>query len=335
MARTKTRTVTTTHTAFVAAPPAAAYALVAEATHWPYLFPTVVHVERLARGPTEDRLRLWMAGNGAVRVWTSRRSLDRHGLRIRFRQESPSPPVASMAGEWVLVPLPRNATSVVLLHEFRAIDEDPANTALIKQAVDRTSTAELAALKRIAELGDGLSPLLLSFADSVTVKAAPGPVYRFLYRAQDWPRRLPHVSRLILDEAVPNVQTVEMDVGGADGSVDTSRLVRVCFPPHSIVYKQTQPPAIISAHVGGWHLHPTADGVTVTARNTVLIRPDRAAEVLGQRGGVQATGDLIRHALRKNCLTTLLHAKDAAEGNADTGNADEGLTDEGLAEQSG
>src|SRR5262249_2762149 len=84
----KARSVATTHTAIVAAPPRAVFRLIAEATRWPFLFPPVVHVDRLDGGPAEDRLRLWTVSNGAVRSWVSRRRLDQDGLRIRFRHES-------------------------------------------------------------------------------------------------------------------------------------------------------------------------------------------------------------------------------------------------------
>jgi ribosome-associated toxin RatA of RatAB toxin-antitoxin module len=313
---TDARTVTTTHTLCIAAPPWAVYRLIADATRWPYLLTPFVHVERLTDGGPQEQLRLWAVGNGAVRDWTTRRTLDRQGLRIRFQQEAPAPPVASMAGEWVFVPLPGQCTSVVLLHEFRAIGDDPVNTALIRQAVDRNSTAELAALRRIAELGEQLPALVHCFADSVTIRAGLERVYEFLYRAREWPRRLPHVSRLILDEAVPGVQTVEMDTGVPGEPVSTTRLVRVCFPHHSIRYKQTQPPQALSAHVGEWRLHPTAEGIRVTAHNTVLLRPGEAGAEFGQRGPVEQGAESIRQALRRNCLAVLLHAKDATEGHS-------------------
>jgi aromatase len=309
---TGARTVASTHTAFVAAPPRAVFRLIAEATLWPYLFPAIVHVERLAGGVAEERLRLWTVNNGAVGNWVSRRSLDREGLRIRFRQESPLPPVASMSGEWVFVPLPGNATSVVLLHEFQAIDDDPAGTMLIKQAVDRNSTAELSALRSTAELGDRLATLVHSFSETVTIDAPLEPVYDFLHRAGEWPRQLPHVSRLVVDEAVPNVQTIEMDTGDAEGRPLTTEMVRVCFPYHTIVYKQTRPPETMATHVGRWQLHPTAEGLRVTAHNTVLMRPGRddprRPEVREQ------VGEAIRQGLRRNCLATLLRAKETTEG---------------------
>jgi aromatase len=285
---TKAGTVSTTHTIFVAAPPRVVYDLLADAARWPLIFSTTLHVEKMESGATGERLRWWAVANGAIRNWTTRRAFDPDGLRIRFHQETPLPPVASMAGEWVLVPLPGNGTSVVLLHEFRAIGDDPANTARIKQAVDRNSTAELAELKAAAELGEQLPHLVRSFADSVLVDAGIGEVYDFLYRVDDWPGRLPHVSRVILDEAVPNVQTVEMQTRVGDGAPTTARMVRVCSPHHSIVYKQLEPPDILSAHLGGWYLHPTADGVRVTAHNTVMIRPMEAfggPAVPAQRSG--------------------------------------------------
>jgi len=306
---TKTGTVSTTHTIFVAAPPRVVYDLLADAAQWPLVFSPSVHVERLEAGATEERLRLWAVANGAIRNWTSRRVLDPDGLRIRFRQESPLPPVASMSGEWVLVPLSGNVTSVVLLHEFRALGDDPANTALIKQAVDRNSTAELAELKTTAELGDQLPYLVHSFADSVIVKAGLGPTYDFLYRVSNWPRELPHITRVVFDEAVPNVQTIEMDTTASpDGMLQTVRMVRVCSPYHSIVYKQTHPPELLAAHLGGWYLYPTVDGVRVTAHNTVMIRPGKV-DALSPNPAIEQAVDMVRQSLRDNCLAILQRAR--------------------------
>jgi aromatase len=313
---TTARTITIAHTVFVAAPAPAVFDLIADAARWPYLLAPVVHVEPLLGGSTHERLRLWTVSNGAVGSWTSRRRLDRENLRIRFQQERPPQAVASMAGEWVFVPLPGNATSVVLLHEFQATGEDAANTALIKQTVDRNSTAELAAVKSAAELGERLPALVHTFTESVVIRGSLREVYGFLYRAQDWPRSLPHVSRLIVDEAVPNVQTIEMDFQTPAGEARAMRLVRVCFPYDSIVYKQTQPPDALSAHVGGWHLQAFEGGVRVVAANTVMLRPEaiRAA----RPGSFERPGDVIERTLRENCLATLLHAKDVIEGGGDT-----------------
>jgi ribosome-associated toxin RatA of RatAB toxin-antitoxin module len=309
----KPGTVSTTHTIFVAAPPRVVYDLIADYRRWPYVFASTVHVERLAGGATDERLRLWSVSNGAVRNSVSRRILDPDGLRIRFRQETPSAPVATLSGEWVLVPLPDNATSVVLLHDFRAIGDDPGSTALIKQTVDRNSTAELAALKSTAELGERLPTLVHSFADSVSIETPPAPVYDFLHRVRDWPLRLPHVSRLIVDEIVPNVQNVEMEARGADGQLRTTRCVRVCFPHHSIVYKRTDLPEFVSAHVGAWHLYPTVNGVRLTSNHTVMLRPEKLRGVLGADITAERARELIRQFLGDHGTATLRHVRSFAQ----------------------
>lgn len=314
MTRSANQPQVTTHTTFVAAPPAAVYDLIADVDRWPYLFEPTVHVERLYRGATDERLRLWAVGNGAIRNWISRRTLDRAELRIRFEQEMPAPPLASMSGEWVFIPIPDYGTSVVLLHEFRAVGDDPYNVALVTQAVDRTSTAELAALRRVAELGDRRSALVQSFADSVTIDCDAGPVYDFLYRVQDWPSRLSHVTRVVLDEAVPNLQTVEMDTETPDGRAHRTRLVRVCSPYESIAYKQTLLPEILAAHVGRWRVYPVATGVRVTSHQTVLINPQMVCQALGPETSLQRAKELVRQVLSRNSMITLLQAKQAIEG---------------------
>jgi aromatase len=301
----------TTHTMVVAAPASAVYELIADIRRWPYIFAPTVHVERLCGGVIGERLRLWaVSANGAVRTWTSRRMHDPDELRIRFRQENPAPPVAHMSGEWVCIPLPGNLTSVVLLHEFGAIGDDPANTALIAQSVDNTSTAQLAALKSTAELGEHRPRLVHSFADSITVVADPVRVYDFLYRVQGWPKRMPHVSRLEVDEAVPNVQTIEMDTDGVDGAPRTCRQVRVCFPYDRIVYKRTEPRDLVTAHIGRWRVYPVASGVRVTSHQTVMLSPEACR---GGNGSVERAGELIRRELGLDSMVTLMQTKRAVE----------------------
>ncbi|HEY0640186.1 MAG TPA: aromatase/cyclase [Pseudonocardiaceae bacterium] len=300
----------TTHTAFVAAPPRAVYQLIADVTRWPCVFAPTVHVERLERMDDEtERLRVWAIANGATRGWISRRTLDPEGLRVRFTQERPLPPVLSMAGEWVLVPLPGNATSVVLLHEFQAIDDDPGHVALITQTIDRTATMELAAVKGVAELGERLPRLVRSFSETAEVAAPLDVVYEFLSRAQDWPGRLPHVSRLLVDEAAP-LQTVEMDTRDGDGAVRTTRSIRLCFPQHSIVYKQIELPADVAAHVGGWYLEPIDGGVRVTARSTLMLSPERLGDALWPNASMEQAAILVEQALRRNCVATLRSAQE-------------------------
>lgn len=321
-----TRPVTydTEHSVEIAAPPQRVYELIADVTRWPYVFAPTVHVELLGQHGERQRLRLWALANGEVRSWTSVRELDPHGRRISFRQEVSSAPVAAMGGSWTVLPLPGGGSKVVLRHDFQVVGGaagEPAEQAeWITQATDRNSHTELAALKRVAELGDAHDLLVLSFSDSVHVRSTAAPVYDFLYRADQWPDRLPHVARLVLDEpatrreSLEAVQSMQMDTRGPDGSVHTTHSVRVCFPHERIVYKQTSTPPVMAAHVGAWTLRQHGPGVRVTAHHTVVIRPERLTELLGPNATVDQARQRIQHALSTNSRTTLHFARQAAEG---------------------
>ena len=41
-------------------------------------------------------------------------------------------------------------------------------------------------------------------------------VYEFLYRASEWPQRVPHVDRVDLTEDAPGVQVMAMDTRTAE-----------------------------------------------------------------------------------------------------------------------
>lgn len=307
------RTHKTEHTITVHAPAKTVYELISDVTRWPYTFGPTVHAEKQKLDEHEERLRIWAFANGEVRNWTSRRTFDPAALRVRFRQEKSSAPVETMGGEWQLVPLSDDSTWVVLLHDFRTVDDNPEHTEWIKQATDRNSESELSALKHAAELGERYGDLVLSFEDSVSIDSPPAPVYDFLYRADLWPQRLPHVAALDLVETVPNQQSMKMDTRSPDGSIHTTHSVRVCFPSSSIVYKQTATPPIMAAHIGRWSITPTVSGVRVTSHHTVVIRPEEITKALGPDATLDEARAKIRHALGTNSTTTMTHAKQAAE----------------------
>ncbi|SEF65270.1 aromatase [Thermomonospora echinospora] len=290
------------------------FALVADVTRWPRIFPPTVYADYAERGESEERIRLWATANGEVKSWTSRRHLDRDRLRVAFRQEVSQPPVAAMGGEWLIEPLSPGRTRVRLLHDFRAVGDDPEKVAWIRRAVDRNSDAELAALRSAAEHED--PELVLSFDDTVHVTGAAEDVYDFIYDAGRWAERLPHVARIALTEDTPNVQTLEMDTRTADGSTHTTTSVRICFPHGTIVYKQLQTPALMSAHTGRWRIEEDADGVVVTSAHTVVIRPEAIPSVLGEGATVADARTFVRGALGRNSTATMNHAKAYAERNA-------------------
>ncbi|WP_117210715.1 aromatase/cyclase [Allorhizocola rhizosphaerae] len=310
---TPNRTHVTTHIITVNAPAQTIYGLISDVTKWPYIFSPTVHVQTTQLDANNERLRLWAFANGQVRTWVSRRTLDPENLRIRFHQVITSPPVESMGGEWVLEPLADGTTRVVLLHDFTIINDDPDDRSFVTRAVDSNSNAELAALKRAAELGEYFNVLVLTFSDTVSINGALGDVYDFLYRADLWPERLPHVARLDLTEDVTNIQSMVMDTKSVDGSIHTTKSVRVCSPNKAIIYKQTETPEIMAAHTGRWDVREVDGAVELTSTHTVVIRPEVVSKVLGPDGTVQQAREKIQHALSTNSMTTMRHAKAYAE----------------------
>ncbi|MGP4101905.1 aromatase/cyclase [Nonomuraea sp. KM90] len=306
----------TEHQITVSAEPAAVYAVLADAGTWPAVFPPTVHVELLSHDDHEERIRIWATANGKPKGWTSRREFDRERLRIRFRQEKSSHPVAAMGGEWIVEPGGRGSTRVRLTHDFRAADDDSASVRWITNAVNRNSEAELAALRRAVESpGDRL----MTFEDSVTVRGSAAGVYEFLHRADLWHERLTHVAAITVTEETPNLQLMEMETRSRDGSTHTTTSVRVCFPDHLIVYKQLRTPPLLSLHTGRWTVRPDGDRTVVTSAHTVGIAADRVTDVLGAQGTVAQARDLARKALSGNSMLTLNAAKDYAESRVGAG----------------
>ncbi|MEW1891230.1 aromatase/cyclase [Streptomyces sp. NBC_00523] len=290
------------------------YRLLAEVENWPRLFPPSVHVEQLEADGDQERIRIWATANGEAKSWTSIRVLDPEGLRIRFWQEIPAHPVAEMTGTWIIEPLAEDETRVRLLHEYRAVDDDPEKLVWIDQAVDRNSRAELPGLKANLELGATDAGLSLSFEDSVRIEGSAKDVYDFLNEATLWSERLPHVAGVRLTEETPGLQTLRLDTRTKDGSTHTTESVRVCFPYRRIAYKQTTLPGLLTLHTGYWQLDEDADGVTTaTSQHTVVLNAERISEILGVDAGVPEARAYIRDALGGNSRATLGHAKQYAE----------------------
>ncbi|WP_433170089.1 aromatase/cyclase [Actinoallomurus sp. CA-150999] len=308
-----TATQHTVHRIDIGAAPDLVFQIIADAADWPLHFGPTIHVDRTALDSPAERLSIWATANDDVKHWTSRRDVDREAGKVAFRQEVSAPPVASMGGEWIVEAGPDGCTRLTLTHDFTAVDDDPAHLDWIGRATDRNSRTELANIKTLAEEHDRTAALTFSFEDSVLVDGAPEAVYEFLYDAARWPDRLPHVGDLKVREEVPGIQVMTMDTRAADGSVHTTESVRVCFPAERIVYKQTLPPALMTAHVGEWTVAKTADGVLATSRHTVTVREEAVETVLGAGATVQQAKDFIRKAAGGNSAATLGHAKTFVE----------------------
>lgn len=312
------KTYETEHQVEISASAEAVFGLIADISRWPRVFPPSVHLEYVERGERSERIRVWATANGAVKTWVSRRDLDRERLSVRFRQEVSQAPVAGMGGEWLVSPLPGGRTRLRLRHDFQAVGDTAENVSWIQSAIDKNSRQELAALKSTAEQQHQDGELELTFSDTVQADGAARDVYDFIYKAGQWKDRLPHVTRVILEEDSPNVQILEMDTQTADGSAHTTKSVRICFPHSRIVYKQTELPALMSVHTGEWLIRENGAGCAITSVHTVVIKPEVIASVLGEGATVADARAFLRKALGGNSTTTMRLAKSHAE-QADAG----------------
>jgi aromatase len=303
----------TEHKVDVGAPAGRVYALLADVGKWPETFPPTVHAECVDRDGNSELIRIWATANGTARTWTSRRQHDPERMSIEFRQERSQHPVGGMGGRWVVQPVSESECRVLLLHDFYALSDDPADLDWISLAVDQNSAAELHALKASAELTG--PEQLFTFEDTVDVEGSAIDVYDFLNQAQLWTERLPHVAGVTLEEETSGLQILAMDTRTTDGSVHTTKSVRVCQPHGTIVYKQTVLPPLMALHTGRWTI--TAGdraGVAVTSRHTVRIDAARVPDLLGPDADVLSAQETVRKALSANSLITLRAAKAYAEG---------------------
>jgi ribosome-associated toxin RatA of RatAB toxin-antitoxin module len=310
----------TTHEAVhgitIAAPLRDCYQLVLDVTRWPLIFAPTVHVEHLERDAHGERFHIWALANGDVADWTSRRTFDPAASRIGFEQEHSQPPVAAMRGEWSFRPAGDGGTEATLRHWFRAVDDSPDDVTWIRRVLDRNSTAELAGLRAVAELDPPLSDVRCSFEDVVDIRGGVEDAYRFVYEADRWRRRLPHVRRVDVTEDRPGVQLMEMDTVTGDGTVHTTGSVRACLPNRLIAYKQTVLPKLLTGHCGQWRFEETGTGTRVTAAHSVLLSVPAIPEVLGRTATLADAREFAREALGGNSRTTLAYTRSFAEEHA-------------------
>ncbi|MFF8608934.1 aromatase/cyclase [Streptomyces sp. NPDC015346] len=301
------------HEIVISAPAEAVYRLIAEVENWPRIFPPTIYVDHVERGEREERIRIWATANGTAKNWTSRRTLDPESLTITFRQEVPAPPVAAMGGTWIIEPVSATESRVRLLHDYRAIDDDPESLAWIDEAVDRNSRSELAALKTNVEFAHAAEEITFSFEDTVQINGSAKDVFAFIDEGDKWEERLPHVATVRLEELSPGLQVLEMDTRAKDGSTHTTKSYRVCFPHQKIAYKQVTLPALMTLHTGYWTFAENEDGVAASSQHTVVLNTANIARVLGADATVADAREYVRTALSTNSRATLGFAKDYAE----------------------
>ncbi len=296
-----------------AGPAEVAFGIMLKAERWPQLFSTIVHTDFALREEGKDEVRVWgMQGENAVRAWTTRRVIDHEGMRIAFTNEPAIAPMTVMGGEWSFSPQPDGTTKINIRHEFGLPDNTKVPAGRIIQELERHSKIQLEQLRQATERSAELDDLILDFEDPLYVGGAAEDAWKMLYEADKWPERLAHVAKLTMTEEVAGIQFFDMDTTTSDGRPHTTRSVRVCLPYSVIVYKQLQPPPLLSVHTGHWRFTPTREGVIVGARHTVTINPERL-DVLGAGATVEDARRYLRKVLSTNSMGNLRLAKGYAE----------------------
>jgi C7-C12 aromatase (ARO/CYC) len=297
----------------VAAPIEIVRDLVIDVVGWTQLHPPSVHAEHLECNNGEDLIRHWsLVDDHTVRTWLTRRWLENGGRRVVFVHETVDRPFADVRGELTFERRSGGSIVVRMCHEFTLLSEDDELARRASESMRRDSQEYLDTLKYAAENHEELAQLIISFDDPLYTAGSVGDAYTYLYEADKWPERIPHVTRLVLEENTPNIQFFDMDTVSPDGSEHTTRSVRICLPHKKIAYKQTQPPKSLYAHTGHWLFAETPEGVIVSARHTATIRPS-GLHLFGEGTTVQDARKYLRRVLSSNSMGNLRLAKAYAE----------------------
>lgn len=303
------------HRVALATPATAVYAVLADVSHWPQVFPPTVHAERLVGDDRTERIRVVATAGEDVKSWESERTLDAVAGTITFRQTRFLHPVAFMEGRWQVQQDGPDACTVVLGHRYAATD--PSHRGWLREVIDRNSRAELAALRSALEVrpGDPMSPdpRLVDFSDSVKVSAPPDEVFAFVDQADRWAERLPHVAEVKFRRLPDGVQDLAMTTRTPDAGTHLTRSYRVVLPGGAIVYKQFTLPSLMATHTGRWTFQAVEGGTLATSAHTVLIETDRIVETLGPGADLATAREKIQAALSANSIATLRLAKVHAE----------------------
>ncbi|MFF1560760.1 SRPBCC family protein [Streptomyces sp. NPDC058279] len=313
MARTHDSVVRATHEVKVSAPAREIYRLLADLDNWPWVFGPFVHAEVIGTDGVFERVGMWTTSGESVEHWVALRRLDAGALRIDFRPEEPSSPLASMERSWVVEPLSEGESLVRLLHSYTLVDDSAAARAATTGVIDSIADGETAAVKSAAELLTEAADLRVVVTDTVHVAGTAEAVFEVLYQVRDWPELLPHVTRAEVVQDADGLQLVEIDTVESSGAVLKMKTARAGIGGRAIVYKQLVLPPIGRSHHVRWDITPTAQGVTVTSRQTVIVKRSGIEVLLGSGKGLDEATAFVRRELSGKVRMILDRAKEFVE----------------------
>ncbi|WP_329016530.1 SRPBCC family protein [Micromonospora rifamycinica] len=302
---------TVQHTVPVTAPAPLVFDLLADLGSWPHFHGPSVHAEPIGVDGHGQRFRhWWVIDDHTVRTWEASWQFAREQLRIGYEFAPHQPGAAGVRGSWTVHP--SSDTTAQVRWEQTVVGEGSHDAA----GAEREMRELLDAVRSAAEHDEERRDLVVDFEDPLFVAGPVEAAYEYLYEADKWPERIPHVSRLVLEEKVPNIQFFDMDTHTPDGSPHTTRSVRICLPNHRILYKQIHLPKLLDGHTGHWSFTPTREGFILGARHTAVIKPS-ALSILGPDTTVLDARRYLRRVLSANSMSNLRLAKAYAEERQD------------------
>ncbi|QNP74674.1 aromatase/cyclase [Streptomyces roseirectus] len=289
--------------------PSAVYELITDVSLWPVIFRPTVHTQVLERTERGDRFEIWATvAGGEVNSWRSRRAFDAAARRVAFRQDHDNPLFGLMGGGWTCLPLPGDRTKVVLEHRFTPPPDQADARERIARDLDTNGAAELEALRTVSALPGGLDRWRVTFTETVALSGPAEAAREFVWAADQWPQRLPHVAGLDLVEQASGAQDMTMETRAPDGTLHTTRSLRLLLPDGTIVYKQTRPPRALLGHSGRWEFRSDPAGDSISSTHTFLMDPAGVAEVFGPDVQAPEAAKRLQAALSANSRVTMQHA---------------------------
>jgi C7-C12 aromatase (ARO/CYC) len=299
----------------VAAPAEVVRALVDDVAGWTQLHKLAVHAEILEDDGGTQLIQHWaVADEHSVRTWRVRRTKAADGSSVSFVHEPAEAPFASLSGEWTFHEQD-GKTVVTLRHDFTLVEGAEEQAAALVARLHEGNQDYLQVLLYASENRDELDRLIISFTDPLFIAGDIKDVYDYLWEADKWEERIPHIAKLVLEQPAPDVQFFDMDTSTPDGSSHRTRSVRITIEPDIIVYKQTQLPILLDGNTGHWKFTQTPEGVIAEARHTATIKPS-ALHILGEGTTVQDARNYLRRVLSANSVSNLRLAKAYAEERA-------------------
>ncbi|MEV7553303.1 SRPBCC family protein [Amycolatopsis sp. NPDC089917] len=244
------------------------YDLLTDLHTWPWLFPWILHTERLAGDGTEDIVRYWgVTADETIRTWVSSRRLDPARLRMDFTQQGSVGEVTRLSGSWTCVELPGGGTRVESDHEFE-VGEGVSKEKVAAMFAGR-GEVQVARLRECAERQVDVERRMLSFVDKMFIAADADTIFTILEDAGAWAERLPGVQRSDVVRSEADVRFVELET--AAGASRSARLSLA--EKRKVVWKQLAPADGLGLRAGHWECVPTPEGTIVHATQLAIIEP--------------------------------------------------------------